>query len=75
MERLRYHDGPYPHVCLTCPARTYISGEYFCDMSRLDDESRHLRVARYKPAECRKSYEPVPREFSPETILRKMLRK
>ena len=75
MERLRGDGTAYPTACFTCPARTYLGGEYYCDPSKLDDPSIILKVARYRPDKCPLNAQPEESQASATILLRKMLRK
>jgi len=73
VERLPDIGGAFPQECFTCPARTYIDEEYFCDPSKFDDSSVTLDVARYRPDGCRSNGKEANHQISPEILLRKIL--
>ncbi|KKR42313.1 MAG: hypothetical protein UU51_C0005G0002 [Microgenomates group bacterium GW2011_GWC1_41_20] len=75
MERLRYADGAYPPPCFTCPARTYIGGEYYCNPDTLNDPSIILEVARYRPDRCPNRPRSDGGQASPTVLLRRVLGK
>lgn len=75
MERLRSDETAYPTACFTCPARTYLGGEYFCDTNKLDDPTIILNVARYRSDKCPQKSKPEESCVSATILLRKMLGK
>jgi hypothetical protein len=75
VERLGYADGAYPPPCFTCPARTYVGGEYYCNTDALDDPAVTLEVARYRPIRCPNKTDSGKEQVFPGALLRKVLGK
>ncbi len=73
MERLGGDGKLFPSACFTCPARTYVGGNYFCDAAVLDNPNLIIPVGRFRPDKCPSKVEPKNGQFPPEILLRKML--